>query len=1390
MHPFAHRFNDGTQLSSSIAEEPVNDNDSRAESVPRSSNARPVTNQQPPKSQPEAPRPQGPFPPHMQQQYQQQQPSVYPGPAHAQHVTQNGAAGPALGWGLAPGFTQQPQQLQQLQQLQQPQQPPQPQQPQQPHSPHPVSATDANPDHQGEHSQPASPMHDEDTGLPSPLINRIPSFEGLPPIRTNSVFKLGDTAGEWDLGEFSFEDTAIGKKDGGPSDMAAAVNAAPTPAPAAAPALAPAPAPAPAPEPEQNRLSEESFDRRDPNFPPPENATTKSIGLDSNATLVGDGTNRTTRTSLMQKEPLRFSNPPPLPTDNPVAQMLQQQQQVGSNPVQRQPPSGWQLEESHLQEPLHQARYRRPEIESAPQQPDTYLDKETGVAVNPSSGSGAQHPQDSAESSDSDEMPQGHGQPISDPAQGTTALGMPGQQQPIQQQPVQQQPVQQQPPQQQPIQQQPIQQQPIQQPPSQQPSSPPVGNFVAPEREGANSGTNLATSQAQGWGRTLSHEVNISAENQDRKRTFIPAALSRPSTAGQANDASSIAESTTNKPRKFFGGIGAKFNRSATEAPQKPASAYSNRSSMSGAPGQAGSAPGVFDRNFFGRGRSGTTDSVGSFGIAPPSAQPQDAEGRDRGGSISNMFTNMFKGKPESDPRAQAESGPGPIEPGRGSVDGRRSTRHLSQGSIQPPRPSPLAQEFNVEGGTTSPPQPQTEQGNVPRTAAPDVPTEHMVNNGSDVTKPLPGVPGAPFDPRQHQPMNGQVPGGDARFSKTPAMASSEQISVPVANQPSAPINRPLRPTVNAVDAASHLSNTSRDSPSSQMPPPVTGWRPTHNVEDEQQQQTDAAPVEQPKAGGRLGFRLPGKSAQAPAGGQKSRWKGWKEKLAGRSGQTQDKTEQGDGDIWKHRMSNNVAPNQPPNPQERMDKPSGDKLLGAFKRSSKSGDNAPPGSFGPGQPNPQLAQGPPPQQQQFQGQQPYGQYQQVPQGFAPQPGQYPVQQPPPNGQNQWAYQQQMAAHHQFPGQGQVDPRYTQGQFPQGQFPQGQVPVQGGGRGMAPGFPAGQPVPQGFQPGQNQFAQQQQQQSVQQQQQQQPMPPQSPPQQQQQQLQPQPQPQPQPQQQSPTPPAPVQSQPPQQTSQPPSAPDRPLSNAPTTPASADDLVLPIQRNDADEAHEDNDVTDNQQTAMPTLARGNTAASNFSTESGAIGVHGKQSAPVPRQQQQIQPQVSRVSMNTVDIQSENGGALKVRDSTHSGSPSLAKPSSIFSNHTGVEGKGISRNVSVSQQEQQSKPSSVDASHETTPRLKQDPTGSSHNTSEISKSNTGSSLTSVGGGSKAADVHMELEDTNPARMRTMRMDGQEEKIFYEPEPEMPKMTATSYPGQEWNPYGEPEFMNWQDD
>lgn len=66
-------------------------------------------------------------------------------------------------------------------------------------------------------------------------------------------------------------------------------------------------------------------------------------------------------------------------------------------------------------------------------------------------------------------------------------------------------------------------------------------------------------------------------------------------------------------------------------------------------------------------------------------------------------------------------------------------------------------------------------------------------------------------------------------------------------------------------------------------------------------------------------------------------------------------------------------------------------------------------------------------------------------------------------------------------------------------------------------------------------------------------------------------------------------------------------------------------------------------------------------------------------------------------------------------------------------------------------------------------------------GAAINAAGGPSFQA----ELEDTAEARKRTLRIDSQEEKIHYDPDADSdgelpPQMSATSYPGQEWNPYG----------
>lgn len=59
-------------------------------------------------------------------------------------------------------------------------------------------------------------------------------------------------------------------------------------------------------------------------------------------------------------------------------------------------------------------------------------------------------------------------------------------------------------------------------------------------------------------------------------------------------------------------------------------------------------------------------------------------------------------------------------------------------------------------------------------------------------------------------------------------------------------------------------------------------------------------------------------------------------------------------------------------------------------------------------------------------------------------------------------------------------------------------------------------------------------------------------------------------------------------------------------------------------------------------------------------------------------------------------------------------------------------------------------------------------------------------------ELEDTEEARKRALRVASQEEKIYYDDDEadRQPQMTATSYPGQEWNPFGVPEYAQEMDD
>lgn len=202
---------------------------------------------------------------------------------------------------------------------------------------------------------------------------------------------------------------------------------------------------------------------------------------------------------------------------------------------------------------------------------------------------------------------------------------------------------------------------------------------------------------------------------------------------------------------------------------------------------------------------------------------------------------------------------------------------------------------------------------------------------------------------------------------------------------------------------------------------------------------------------------------------------------------------------------------------------------------------------------------------------------------------------------------------------------------------------------------------------------------------------------------------------------------------------------------------------------------------------------SVESGALGYmagSGTNQRPLPpghpQNNHRLQPQASMASMNGQHL-SREGSQMS---SSQGGA--LNQPSRAVSVTTdaAIEGKG---DTSRTPPQDPSKPKSEEDIYDATPRLKQDQTGGSHPISEVSKSHTGESAKPVQPAAKQDESnqqHVELEDTADARMRTMRLNSQEEKIFYDPEGDIPKMSATSYPGQEWNPYGEPEFADWRDD
>lgn len=238
----------------------------------------------------------------------------------------------------------------------------------------------------------------------------------------------------------------------------------------------------------------------------------------------------------------------------------------------------------------------------------------------------------------------------------------------------------------------------------------------------------------------------------------------------------------------------------------------------------------------------------------------------------------------------------------------------------------------------------------------------------------------------------------------------------------------------------------------------------------------------------------------------------------------------------------------------------------------------------------------------------------------------------------------------------------------------------------------------------------------------------------------------------------------------------VSNDAGTPDSHKDFILPIQGADTIGARAYQPVpttlAGNSVASRPGAIRLDSVASDgaHSVESGAMGMYAPRQqgrSGVSPQQQQLHPQISKNSINgMLDISrgvSPAGGTTSVVSPPKSVSPDAGN---------GNPGRGREDSEDL---------------YDATPRLLQtEQTGWSNQVSEVSKSSTGDSCKDI----PVETKRVELEDTADARLRTLRLSAQEEKIFYDPEGDVPKMSATSYPGQEWNPYGEPEFADWRDD
>ncbi|KAJ6442346.1 Chromosome segregation in meiosis protein 3 [Purpureocillium lavendulum] len=194
-----------------------------------------------------------------------------------------------------------------------------------------------------------------------------------------------------------------------------------------------------------------------------------------------------------------------------------------------------------------------------------------------------------------------------------------------------------------------------------------------------------------------------------------------------------------------------------------------------------------------------------------------------------------------------------------------------------------------------------------------------------------------------------------------------------------------------------------------------------------------------------------------------------------------------------------------------------------------------------------------------------------------------------------------------------------------------------------------------------------------------------------------------------------------------------------------------------------------------------------------------AATKSQQGYLQPNAGGHNPSGPRSHSSDGSHVSADEATVSQQSRSPEPS--------VTDKSVSRNNNLGIDVDKAKKLTEDNIYDATPRLNNNSGGGSHKQrpAKLSRAVSGETIDSQGEVKEhAVVVHdgddgdnegptAELDDTADRYERSRRLESQEEKILYKPEDQedfLPQMSATSYPGQEWNPYGEPGFGEWKDD